>query len=64
MTQDEFLAKYHDYQESVLAWVIEEAEAVNNEGVEGDRAIVVSFGDLGYCLMLEQAARFLGAGAE
>ena len=58
MTQDEFLEQYHTFSTDNPRDAQAEAEKVNAIGVEASRVVVVQLGSMGYCLMLEQAARF------
>jgi hypothetical protein len=59
MTQDEFIKRYHDYSTQSEEEAVVEAIMVNAEGIVGNRAIAVKFGDLGYGLMLQGALEYL-----
>ena len=59
MTRDEFITKYHDYRTKSEIVAKAEARLVNDEGIKGDEAVVIDFGDLGYCLMLQSTVEYL-----
>ncbi len=52
MTQDEFMKRYSDYYSENATEAMKEAIRVNVEGINGDAATVVNFGDNGFCLVL------------
>lgn len=59
MTKDDFQKKYHYYKTNSEEEANHEATKVNEEGIEGDKAVAVKFGNLGWALMLETAAKFI-----
>jgi len=61
MTKDEFQKKYHSYRTPYEQEAKAEARKVNEEGIEGDKAVAIQFGDLGWALMLASAASFAEA---
>lgn len=58
MTKDEFQKRYHHYQTHSEEAAKAEAARANLEGIEGDEAVPVEFGQLGWCLMLKSARDF------
>lgn len=58
MTKSEFQKKYHYYKADSEAEAKKEADAVNKEGIEGDSAMAVELGNLGWCLMLKSTVSF------
>ena len=61
MTKDEFQKKYHYYRTPHEQEAKEEARKANEEGIEGDKAMAIHFGNLGWALMLASAASFAEA---
>ena len=61
MTKDEFQEKYHYYRTPHEQEAKTEAKKVNKEGIEGDKAVAIQFGNLGWALMLASAASFAEA---
>lgn len=59
MTQDQFQQRYREFHAPDRATAEFEAEKCNCIGIDNDRAAPVEFPGLGWCLMLESAARFL-----
>jgi len=57
-SQKEFQRKYHYYKTMSEEEAKAEADKVNKEGIENDKAVAINFGDLGWALMLESAAKF------
>lgn len=58
MTQDEFQKKYHNYQTFHEVEARTEADKANAEGIDGNEAVPIHLGGLGWCLMLKSAADF------
>ena len=58
LSQKEFLRRYHYYRTKSEEEARAEADKVNKEGIENDKAVAINFGDLGWALMLESAATF------
>lgn len=55
LTQEQFLARYHHYQTQNPREALEEAVKANEQGIVGNEAVAVSFGTVGYGLMLRKA---------
>jgi len=55
MTKSEFQKKYHNFHTKSENRALAEAFIVNAQGIENDKAVVVNFKHLGYCLMLKSA---------
>lgn len=58
MTKNEFQRKYHYYRTKSEDDAKSEAEKVNKEGIDGDEAVAINFGRIGWALMLKSAALF------
>lgn len=58
MTKQDFQKRYHSYRTQLEQEAREEADKVNAEGIDGDTAVAVNFGHLGWCVMLYSAAQF------
>ena len=58
MTKNEFQKRYHHYRSTSDEEAKKEAMKVNKEGIEGDEAVAIKFGDLGWALILVSAASF------
>lgn len=58
MTKNEFQKKYHTYRTLSGEDAKKEAERANKEGIDGDKAVAINFGRIGWALMLASAARF------
>jgi len=55
MTQDEFQERYHAYQTYSREMAEAEAQKANEEGIDGNHAVAIELGNLGWCLMLKSA---------
>ena len=61
MTEREFQHRYHEYQTYDRDEAQEEARMVNAEGIDGDYAVAVHLGEMGYVLMLSTPAMFMAS---
>lgn len=59
MTSTEFQRRYHNYKTDSGDNARNEADKANQEGIDGDEAVAVDFGTLGWCLMLRSAAELM-----
>ncbi len=55
MKQDEFLRRYHFYRTGSQEEAVAEAIKANEEGIDGNAAVPIKFGELGWGLMLMTA---------